>query len=397
MQRTRVADGLTVLMLSGLLAACGGGSGAVSVPAQGGGGSGVVSVPVQDYQITGSITGLNAGTSVSLLDNGNDTLAVFANGNFTFPTQLPSGATYNVTITAQPAGQFCSVSGGSGTVASGNVTGVQINCIPAQVSFTSPGKSTWTVPAGVTSIAIEAVGAGGGCSNGIGAAGADVKATLAVTPGQTLSLNVGAGGVSGLNPGSGLPGEGGAGGSGSGAGGVGIGGTGDGGGAATTVAVGGVTVLVAGGGGGAGGGGSVAGTVLGGGGGGGGGGGYPAGQGGIGGPGGSGGGTGAAGSNGIVAPAAPSGSVVTGGANGLAGNGRFGGEGGAGGVGGTELGGSPGASAATYGGGGGGGGAGGSYGSAISTTISQSTNTCSISLTDPSGTGINGSVSVTLQ
>ncbi len=47
---------------------------------------------------------------------------------FTFATKILSGAGYAVTIAAQPGGQTCNVSGGSGTVESGNVTTVIVNC-----------------------------------------------------------------------------------------------------------------------------------------------------------------------------------------------------------------------------------------------------------------------------
>ena len=74
------------------------------------------------------------------------------------------------------------------------------------VSFTTPGINTWTVPAGVTSITVEAWGgggAGGGYNSvadagagGGGGGGAYTKATnVAVTPGNTYNVVVGAGGV----------------------------------------------------------------------------------------------------------------------------------------------------------------------------------------------------------
>ena len=53
-----------------------------------------------------------------LQDNGGDNLSVSANGSFTFATALASGAAYNVTVKTNPSGQTCSVSSGSGTIAS---------------------------------------------------------------------------------------------------------------------------------------------------------------------------------------------------------------------------------------------------------------------------------------
>lgn len=67
-------------------------------------------------------------------------------------------------------------------------------------NFTAPGAATWTVPAGVTSLAVVAKGAGGGSGdNGeLGGNGGVVTATLSVTPGQVLSLYVGGGGGRGI-------------------------------------------------------------------------------------------------------------------------------------------------------------------------------------------------------
>lgn len=48
--------------------------------------------------------------------------------NFAFATPVAQGATYNVTISAQSAGATCVISNGGGTVGSGAVSGVQVNC-----------------------------------------------------------------------------------------------------------------------------------------------------------------------------------------------------------------------------------------------------------------------------
>ncbi|MSY17360.1 MAG: S8 family serine peptidase, partial [Actinobacteria bacterium] len=56
---------------------------------------------------------------------------------------------------------------------------------------------TWTVPAGITSVYVEALGANGGLGGGGSRGGARVQGTLAVTPGETLSIYVGGGGGAG--------------------------------------------------------------------------------------------------------------------------------------------------------------------------------------------------------
>jgi N-acetylneuraminic acid mutarotase len=80
------------------------------------------------YQVGGTLTGLLAGRSIVLQDNGGSSTVVSANGAFVFATPVASGSAYSVTILTQPAGQSCSVAMGSGPVAGANVTSVAVNC-----------------------------------------------------------------------------------------------------------------------------------------------------------------------------------------------------------------------------------------------------------------------------
>jgi hypothetical protein len=76
----------------------------------------------------GIALGLGSGAIVYVL-NGADTLPITANGSFTFPTALTTGATYSVSIGApQPSGQTCAVNNGTGTAASANITNVVVYC-----------------------------------------------------------------------------------------------------------------------------------------------------------------------------------------------------------------------------------------------------------------------------
>lgn len=85
------------------------------------------------YSVGGSVSGLSG--TLKLNDNGADTLTVTASGTFTFGTQLASGATYAVTVAVQPAGQTCTVSSGTGTIANANVTAVTVTCAAAAPQF----------------------------------------------------------------------------------------------------------------------------------------------------------------------------------------------------------------------------------------------------------------------
>ena len=100
-----------------LLAACGGG---------GGGGALAVSTATK-YQVSGSLTGLTSGASVVLAVNG-QSLTVSQNGGFDTPVSLGAGSAYSLTVATPPAGEACSVTNGSGTVGSSNVTDVLVAC-----------------------------------------------------------------------------------------------------------------------------------------------------------------------------------------------------------------------------------------------------------------------------
>src|SRR5512146_2891904 len=81
------------------------------------------------FTVGGTVTGL-LGTGLVLQNSLGDDLAVTANGAFTFPTALSSGAAYAVTVKTQPTSpsQNCTVTNGAGTVASSDVTDVAISC-----------------------------------------------------------------------------------------------------------------------------------------------------------------------------------------------------------------------------------------------------------------------------
>ncbi len=87
------------------------------------------STPVT-YNIGGTVSGLS-GTGLVLQNNGSNNLTVSANGSFTFTAALATGTAYSVTVFSQPSNpaQTCGVTaGGSGTVASANVTSVVVTC-----------------------------------------------------------------------------------------------------------------------------------------------------------------------------------------------------------------------------------------------------------------------------
>ncbi len=158
------------------------------------------------YTVGGTLTGL-LGTGLVLQNNGGDNLPLAADGSFTFATSVNSAATYTVTVLTQPSTptQTCIVTGGSGTIVSGNISSVTVNC----------STNTYTIGGTVTGLA----GSGlvlqdnGGDNLPLAANGAFAFATplnsgvgytvtvltQPATPTQTCIVTSGSGTVSGVN------------------------------------------------------------------------------------------------------------------------------------------------------------------------------------------------------
>lgn len=101
-----------------------------------------VSCATASYSVGGTVSGLGPGQSVVLRNIGTGDLTVTANGVFAFAAPAAHGSVYGVTVAAQPAGQTCTVSNGSGTVVA-PVGNVAVNCT----------TNTYTVGGRVTGLA----------------------------------------------------------------------------------------------------------------------------------------------------------------------------------------------------------------------------------------------------
>jgi hypothetical protein len=79
--------------------------------------------------ISGTVTGLPAGTSMSLSD-GTTTLPIAVDGAFAFPEVLAPGATYAVTIVVQPAQHRCALpANAAGFVPASGVVTLTVTCV----------------------------------------------------------------------------------------------------------------------------------------------------------------------------------------------------------------------------------------------------------------------------
>src|SRR5260370_24586563 len=90
----------------------------------------VITCSGQSYTVGGTITGLAA--SGMVLANGSDTLNVASGASsFTMPRLVASGGGDAVTVQSQPAGETCTVTNGTGTVGTANVTNIAVGCVAA--------------------------------------------------------------------------------------------------------------------------------------------------------------------------------------------------------------------------------------------------------------------------
>lgn len=115
----RLPLGVSAAICVTVLAACGGSSG----------GSSGGSTPIT-FTVGVNVSGLS-GSGLVLQLNMGSSLAITADGNATFAAAVASGTSYNVIVKTQPTlpRQACTVTNGSGTIGTANVTSVNITCV----------------------------------------------------------------------------------------------------------------------------------------------------------------------------------------------------------------------------------------------------------------------------
>jgi hypothetical protein len=107
-------------------------------------GGGDSTAPAPTYGVGGTVSGLNA--SGLVLVNDNDTLTVASNAStFTFPTALPSGSSYSVSVKTDPQGLTCTLGKASGTMASAAVTNITVTCLEGLFKWAG-GSNTANAP-----------------------------------------------------------------------------------------------------------------------------------------------------------------------------------------------------------------------------------------------------------
>jgi uncharacterized repeat protein (TIGR03803 family) len=101
----------------------------------------VVSVRVacvlQTFTLSGTVTGLASTAKLVLIDGtatNSVTVTGSGNGDFSFSVPVPYGGSFAVSVSMQPPAQTCTVTNGSGSAVSANVSAVSVVCTPATES-----------------------------------------------------------------------------------------------------------------------------------------------------------------------------------------------------------------------------------------------------------------------
>lgn len=186
--------------------------------------------PPPTYSLSATLSGLD---SSGLVLSVNGTAVSVSAGTTTqsLGSSLPSGTSYSTTVQAQPTGETCAISGGTGTIQSANVTNVAVTCseqwytvggsISGLISngmvlingsntlAVHSGASSFTMPATVAyhsayAVTVQTQPAGLTCSvsNGTGTMGADDVTNVSIACGSnfTLLYSFAGGSSDGANP-----------------------------------------------------------------------------------------------------------------------------------------------------------------------------------------------------
>ncbi len=124
------------------------------------GGANVTNVTVtcstNTYTVGGTVSGLSG--TVTLQNNSANSTPISSNGSFTFSTPAAEGSAYNVTVQTQPTEQTCTVTNGSGTIGSSNVTNVSVSCATNNTTITVSTNGTIPVNGSSGSLTVTNTG-----------------------------------------------------------------------------------------------------------------------------------------------------------------------------------------------------------------------------------------------
>ncbi|MBU45070.1 MAG: hypothetical protein CMN76_17805 [Spirochaetaceae bacterium] len=152
--------------------------------------------PPVRYSITVQVSGASGSFSIA---NGSDTFTISGNGAHELSKTYPSGSVFNITIATHPAGQNCTVGGGSNTLTA-NVSNITITCTNTSIYNVTQNRSYISAnPGAFNAVQISfqsayngtyAIKSGPDCTSGT--TYPDAAATGALTSGGTVNVTLNA-------------------------------------------------------------------------------------------------------------------------------------------------------------------------------------------------------------
>ena len=100
-----------------------------------------------DGAVSGTLSGLNTGLTLTLQNNGADNITLSANGVFAFPAKIASLGAFNVSVLTQPIGQTCAVTRPTGVIPT---DGNQANITTVACAANTLGVNVSGLAAGTT-------------------------------------------------------------------------------------------------------------------------------------------------------------------------------------------------------------------------------------------------------
>jgi uncharacterized protein YhjY with autotransporter beta-barrel domain len=143
---------------------------------QSGNGAALICFAASQFSVGGNASGQTGPVTLQLAAtnpvSSQQVVVAQAATTFVFPTLLPQGANWNVSVLSSPAGQLCTVNPASGTAIATNVTNVALSCATVAVTV-NPA----TLPSGAFGTAYSQTLSGTSANGGVG------PYTFAVTAG----------------------------------------------------------------------------------------------------------------------------------------------------------------------------------------------------------------------
>jgi 6-phosphogluconolactonase (cycloisomerase 2 family) len=107
-----------------------------------------ISCATDTFMLGGTVSGL-AGSGLVLQSGTGVEVVITSNGNYSFPTQIPSGTAFAVVVKSKPSSpsQTCTISNASGSISSAGINNVNVTC--STDSFSVGGTVTGLAGAGL--------------------------------------------------------------------------------------------------------------------------------------------------------------------------------------------------------------------------------------------------------